>query len=647
MFREFANTVSTCLSGEGAKEQAGRQRESDKYFTFPNFEKSAGRCEQELIKAGMQDVAVEEFPADGETTWSGWRAMTAWDVQEARLSLVSPLKMMLAEWRSTPQSLVMYSGPADCEGELVEWNGERNIDLTGKVPLTELRLMDVYSHMQELNIPGILSDFIGTLPGVRDKFDLPDSVRWENYVFKRSAGKRWAFMITPRQGQMVRDLMRRGPVRVRVEIRSTTYSGIMKSVTGLIRGTDPSQEEILLTSHLYEPGANDNGSGVGLSLEIARGLNEAISKGIVGRPRRGIRILLGWEGFGLMAWMHAHSHHRQRILGGLNLDELGVDQHTGRSVLHLFMPPLSNYSCVGLLAEHLCEELLTPAVRWKAVSDRPEIINDAVTSDPTIDIVLPTLIQYPSRFYHTSADVTETLSSEILRLMGTLAATHLSFLANAENSTAQYLSRLVAAAVVKKLLKIELRLVAGMWRFPFERTMHWLKAQLQGSLRSLERFRLTPQDARSLQGEIHGEIDRWAERWRKSFPAAEPRRASKSDMNRAGTMVLSRVTVGMTMPPEIQLPESAYAEFLAVLYAHNLDLVFFRIAYWANGVRTLLEISELIELEMDEMKGETSIARTGSGKLIESASSAEIDMGALLHVVDVLIRTGFLRATEA
>jgi aminopeptidase YwaD len=644
MIRELAGRISSCLSGEAAREQAAGQREIDRYFTFPNFEHSARRCERELMKAGLQDVTIEEFAADGETSWSGWRAMTAWDVERARVTMVSPFTETLADWQATPEALVMYSSPADFEGELVEWDGEGSVDLSGKVPLTGLRLLDVGARMEELDIPGVLSDFIGTLPGVRDRFDLPDSVRWENYAFKRSAGRRWGFMLTPRCGQMLRDLMRKGRVRVKIEIRSRTYKGIMPSVTGIIRGTDPGLGEVLLTSHLFEPGANDNGSGAGLALEIVRALNEAIGRGILGRPRRSIRVLFGWEGFGLMAWMHAHRREWPRILGGLNMDEVGVDQHKGSSVLHLFMPPLCNYSCTGLLAEHLCEELLTPALRWKAVSDRPEIINDAVTSDPTIDIALPTVIQYPSRFYHTSADTIETLSSEVLRLVGVFAATHLFFLADAGSRGAEYLSRLVAAGLSRKLLKIELALAEGAWRFPCERTVRLLSAQFRSALGSVGKFGLAADDLSALEGEIVGDIDRWSERWRKRFPAAEPRKASRADVERARGMILSRTGAGMTMPPEIVLPQGRSEEFFKVLYAHDLDLVFFRIVYWADGKRTLLEIAELLEMEIEEMKGEASIARTASGKLIEGTDGGEIDMRALLFIVEVLMDTGYLRA---
>jgi hypothetical protein len=43
----------------------------------------------------------------------------------------------------------------------------------------------------------------------------------------------------------------------------------------------------------------------------------------------------------------------------------------------------------GRLLAHLSEGILSPDIRWKAVSDRAEIINDTISSDPNIDAPLP------------------------------------------------------------------------------------------------------------------------------------------------------------------------------------------------------------------------------------------------------------------
>ncbi len=643
MWKNFYEKFNGQLFGQVAVTQATEQNRIERYFTFPNFEKSAQRCGLELKKAGLSDVEVEEFPADGETSWSGWKAMKAWDVEKAELLVTSPEKTVLTNWVAKPESLVMYSGSCDYEGELVEWNGEPDADLSGKIPLTGSRPLDVVHRMRAMKVPGIISDFIGTLPGVRDRFDIPDDVRWENYAFKSCAGEHWGFMITPRQGKYLRDLLGKGPVRLKARIKSRTYNGVMKSATGVIKGTGPGCEEVIITTHLNEPGANDNASGTGLSLELARALNAAIENGIVPRPRRSIRFLYHWEGFGLLAWVHRHKILGRNILGGVNIDELGVDPSKGRSILHLFMPPAANNSCVGYFLEHLCNELLTPAMRWKAVADRAEIINDAITADPNIDIVLPTLIQYPSRHYHASSDRIETLGPQTLETLGNLCATHLYFLANAGEKEAVYLSRVVEAAAQKKMRSIELRLLEGSWFFGFERTRSWLEELFACPIASLKRFGLDDAEARSLGDELTTAVENWCRCLRGMFRDEKPRNASESDKKRASFLVLERTTPGAPMPSEILLPPEEAVSFFDTLYSHNLDLVFLRTFYWADGKRSLMEIITRLEFEMDELYRDTSIARTATGSLIDSNVPVEIDLGAMLHVIDVIIKHGYLK----
>ena len=644
MWRPIHHALCGKLSGDRAIAQAREQNRIERYFTFPNFERSADRCGEELERVGLTDVEVESFPADGRTSWSGWQAMKAWDVESARLWLTAPREELLSDWSVNPHSLVMYSGPFGVEGELAEWDGELDVDLTGRIPFTRHRINDVFAQMQQLGATGIVSDFIGTLPGVRDRFDLPDDTRWENSALRPGQGANWGFMLTPRQGQMLRDLMRQGPVRLRVEIQSRCYDGIFKSATGIIPGEELADEEVLFVTHLYEPGGNDNASGVGLGLEIARCLHEATESGAISRPRRSIRFLFNWEGYGLYAWMHKHLDRVPKILGGLNIDEVGVDQVKGKSVLHLFMPPAANPSCVGDLLAHLCDEILTPQVRWKAVADRAEIINDTITSDPNLDVVLPCLIQYPSHNYHSSADTVDTLSAEVMEAVGLLSATHLHFLARAGPPEMQYLSSIVADACRSHLQRAELRLLAGSWPFSAARTERWFTEQFRMKTDSLRCFRAEPADVDARKTELKSLTRDWCAANQSRFPAAQLRRADKAALDRAASLVLHRTTPGTPKAWSLALSPAREQEYRRVLYDNNLDLLFHRIFYWADGKRSVLDIVEHMEFEMDELLRDTSISRTSSGSTIAEPGSAEMDVEALLYVVDLIIEAGYLRA---
>ena len=647
MWRDFYDRFLGRFRGAKALWQASEQNRIDRFFTFPNFERSAQRCGDELQQAGLSDVEVESFPANGKRAWWGWRSMKAWDVSSARLRMIEPRRELLCDWAECPHSLVMYSGPFTEKGELVEWNGELDVDLVGKIPFTRQRINDVYPQMRTLGASGIVSDSLGTLPGVRDPFDLPDDVRWENSGLRPAEGACWGFMLTPRQGAMLRERLRAGRVRLRVEIQSRLYDGVFKCATGLIRGCELPEEEILFVTHLYEPGGNDNASGVGVGLEIARALGEAIEDGTIRRPRRSIRFLFNWEGYGLYAWLYKHSDQISKLLCGLNIDEIGVDQTKGRSVLHLFMPPAANPSCAGHLAAHLCGELLAPTIRWKAVADRAEIINDTISSDPNLDIPLPCLIQYPSRAYHSSADKIEMLNPDTMAKIGNLCATHLYSLADAGPAEAEWLGRLVAAHGEAQLRRTELELLSGSWPFGRDRTVNWFQEQAVLSVSSIARLGLSAEEVEALQQEMTRSIDDWAAKWEGRFREEPARTGSRRDIERAAGLVMARTTTGSPKAwGSVEMMPEEEAEYRRVLYENNLDLLFHRILYWADGKRSLLDTIVRLEIELKELLGDSSISRTSSGFSIAGDATPELDVVAVLHVADKIIGGGYLEVVS-
>lgn len=643
MWRSFYNQFANCFRGELALRQTCEQNRIERFFTFPNFQRSAERCAEEMRRAGLTDVELESFPADGKASWSGWPTMKAWDVESARLWMISPTRELLADWSVKPQHLVMYSGPARVKAELVEWNGELDADLTGKIPFTHHRINDVFAAMRARKVPGIISDFIGTLPGIRDAFDLPDDVRWENSAIRPGKGAFWGFMISPRNGQRLRELLKRGPVQVEVEIKSRVYDGEFHAATGRIRGSEKPEEEILFLTHLQEPGANDNASGTGVGLELLHSLNRAIAEGAIPRPRRSIRFLFGWEGIGLQAWVEKHRARLPHLLGGLNIDEIGVDQHEGRSVLHLFLPPAANPSCVGHLAEHLCERILTPRIRWKAVADRAEIINDTITSDPNVNVVVPCLIQYPSRHYHSSSDLPGTLSADVMRSIGLITGTHLYFLANAGPAEARYLARVVVGASQRTLANTELRLLEGTWPFPGNRTERWFTEQFALSASSLARFSLPAAEVSACETELAGLVRTWCGKWSSAFPAERARKADAANLQKAATLVLSRTTLGAPSLYGLSLSPEEEREYRRILYDNNLDWLQHRLCYWADGRRSLLEIVDRLEFELDQLLPDAHIARTSSGSLVEG-KSVELNLEAVQFVTGHLMRSGYLKS---
>ena len=88
------------------------------------------------------------------------------------------------------------------------------------------------------------------------------------------------FSITPRGSQLVRELLKKGPVKVQANVDSRYYAGVYPYVTGVIRGTDGANgEEVLSLGHLFEQGAHDNATGVASIIGAAETLNRLIKAG--------------------------------------------------------------------------------------------------------------------------------------------------------------------------------------------------------------------------------------------------------------------------------------------------------------------------------------------------------------------------------
>ncbi len=640
MWQAFHKAYRGYFSEERAISQATSTNSIERYFTFDNFKRSAERCAREMEAFGLSDVELESFPADGKTNWSGWRAMKAWSANHARLLLVSPTEQVLCDWDEVPQSLVMYSGPASIEADVVLWDGEDR-DVEGRIPLTRRRINDVFPQMRSKGIPGVLSDFIGTLPGVREPSDIPDSCRWENSAIRLGLGKFWGFMLTPNKGAMIRELMRSGPVRVRVDIDAGCSDGLFYSATGVIPGSRSADEEILFVSHLYEPGGNDNASGVGCGLEVARSLKTAIDAGAITRPSRSIRFLFNWEGYGLIAWMEKHRATVGNLLGGINIDEIGVDQEKGRSTLHLFMPPAANPSCVGPVLKCLCDQILDPSMRIRTVADRAEIINDTLTSDPNIDVPLPCLIQYPSKHYHSSSDTIDTLSHAVMKQIGLVTATHLYTLANSDETTARWIADTVRAYQEEELLAADSRIKSGEWPFSLTRTVEYLTEQFSMSIESVSRFGLSANDAARVNRALADLLSEKSTEWH-NLPQDE--RTGSIAERAAAIMILGRTTMGCPKAwGSMELGPLEEAEYRKILYDNNLDLLFHRICYWADGRRSLLDIVDRLEIEFEALRRDTSISRTSTDTAIDASSTGSIDLDAVLYIVDKLVESGYLR----
>jgi aminopeptidase YwaD len=110
----------------------------------------------------------------------------------------------------------------------------------------------------------------------------------------------------------------------------------LRTIAAVVRGLDRPQEAFVVASHVQEPGANDNATGVVGLLESARSLAALIGSGRMPRPSRSLVFLWGDEFRQTNAFLESTD---MTVLGGLSSDMTGASrEQTGAICLLERMP---------------------------------------------------------------------------------------------------------------------------------------------------------------------------------------------------------------------------------------------------------------------------------------------------------------------
>ncbi|MCK5529568.1 MAG: hypothetical protein KAI74_07775, partial [Kiritimatiellae bacterium] len=84
--------------------------EDVRWMDTPAIYKGVNRAAARLREAGLEDVRVEDLPADGITSPGGWMMPPAWTLKTAKLELgTNRNKVSLANYDENPQSIAPLS----------------------------------------------------------------------------------------------------------------------------------------------------------------------------------------------------------------------------------------------------------------------------------------------------------------------------------------------------------------------------------------------------------------------------------------------------------------------------------------------------------------------------------------------------------
>jgi hypothetical protein len=534
----------------------------------------------------------------------------------------------LADYREVPLSLMPRSAPADGEYEVVVVEGGDRpehydgIDVHGRLVLTRSMPMAVHHlAIERFGAAGLIFDGMRSVPQVCPPGDLQDDIQYASWWWWGGETRAFGFALSPRAGAELRRSIerraRRGepPVRLRALVRSHFADGAIEAVTAQIAGE--TDEQVLIVGHLCHPApmANDNASGAAAVMEAARAISALITGGRLPKPRRGIRFLWIPEMTGTYAYLAAHEAELPRFVAGLNLDMVGEDQEQTGSSWLLVRTSDAMPSFAAPLLEAIREGYFGEAHSFSGQGDFPLFRHAVVPysngsdhyimGDPSIGIAAPMLIQWPDRFYHTTADTLDKVSPVSLQRSTALAAAYAYFVANAGPREVAWLAREMNYRFeLRQARKLQSAVTAALGGSapsgaPWDRRVAFQIDRQVAALESLRRldpsFDPAPwQAAARAIGEAA-----WArardvlDDWRSMDVAT----LAEDD---AQQIPVRRYRGPVSLRPYLRrLPAEEREAAQATLRRHSAfcDLPADVALYWANGARTLAEILDLTELE--------------------------------------------------
>lgn len=390
-----------------------------------------------LKEYGIKNYKIERL---GKTsTWRGFGG-SIWEI--------SPGSSKIADFGDLPAMLAEGSENADVQAVLV-WAGEgltsffeNNVNsVKGKIVVTSGNLWNVHERAMKSGALGTISFYSSR--SLIDPVQIP---------IEQINGGGFAFLIPPREGQLLRDrLLRSEEIIVKVKVRTGNEELDLQVPQCVILGTDTTAGEVLFTAHLFEGyvkmGANDNISGSAVLIEVAHALNDLITKGKIAKPVRNIRFLWIPEFSGTIPWVNKHQELVSKALCDINLDMVGLRLRDSRSFMYLHRSGYSNTNYVNDVMESyyrfvgetnssgitddlerrgFSRRIISPTGTddpfYYKISSMHGSSDNAVFNDWAIGVPGVKMITWPDDYYHSSGDTPDKCDPTQLRRVVFIAA---------------------------------------------------------------------------------------------------------------------------------------------------------------------------------------------------------------------------------
>lgn len=417
-----------------------------------------------------KDAYIESFPSDGKVQYQTWQSPSGWDISSAELRMVEPDTERIVGYPEIAMSVITYSNPGDVTAELV-WVGEGTHaeDYAGKDVKGKFVLATGYGG--EVHRLAVLKygakAIVCYLDDERAKY-YPNMLQYSGMWPRTDELSRvtFGFNLTNLQGTKLKEMILAG----KKIVLHGWVKGIglepyfMDVVVAHIRGGEQSAQELVYSAHLDHPkeSANDNASGSGAILDIARTYKDLIDTKRLPLPKKSFRFLWVPEWNGTMAYVDKHPEMAGPELGGkflanMNMDMVGENQELVHSHLIVTRTPHSLPSCVNDVVANMTEmidkmDIRTPRGSLSEFNYRITPYSGGSDHMMFIDRKIPGIMFSHSDYtHHTSEDTPDKVDPVELERCEVIAASTMWYLANLSPAQAADLAYLVNAQSSSRL----------------------------------------------------------------------------------------------------------------------------------------------------------------------------------------------------
>jgi aminopeptidase YwaD len=398
----------------------------------PGYDDAVRYLVSQLNSVGVASE-VSSYVADGRTETYGWIAPPGWRIRSGSLYQIEPTNKRLGSFDIVTISVLGQSASGDAEGDLVHVGAGdseacfKGLDLNGKFVLCSGRPAVMLKHLKGSGAVGLI-----IYPPVDRAEPSHDLVQYAGF-FPRADELEWlpmGFSISRRDADLLLKDLAKGVVRVHGRVDAEFLENPMQVLEARIEGSNPKAQEVLLTAHLCHPGpsANDNASGSGVLLEIARVLSQLAAKGELANT---VRLLWIPEFNGAVPWAAEHADDLQNVLFSINLDMVGQSPEIIGEPLRVFRVPNSQPSFLNAFFEPLLAMIAEDSrflaaqgsrrvLHW--ILDAPSGGSDHLVFQAAPVNVPSVMLGHDDPYWHTDLDTLEKVDPTRLKCVGVLTA---------------------------------------------------------------------------------------------------------------------------------------------------------------------------------------------------------------------------------